>query len=60
SGIVAPIVTGRLIALTGSYEAPMIAILFILMSGIAAYVFLVRPKYAPRASEFAAAGTSRS
>ena len=53
SGIVAPIVTGRLIALTGSYEAPMIAILFILMSGIAAYVFLVRPKYAPRASEIA-------
>jgi MFS family permease len=49
SGIVAPIVTGRLIAMTGSYEAPMQAILVILASGIAAYVFLVRPKYAPGA-----------
>jgi MFS family permease len=51
SGIVAPIVTGRLIAMTGSYEAPMQAILVILASGIAAYVFLVRPKYAPRAAD---------
>ena len=51
SGIVAPIVTGRLIALTGCYEAPMIAILVILMTGIAAYIFLVRPKYAPQASQ---------
>ena len=55
SGIVAPIVTGRLIAMTGSYEAPMQAILVILACGIAAYVFLVRPKYAPRAVAKAAA-----
>jgi MFS transporter, ACS family, D-galactonate transporter len=48
SGIAAPIVTGRLIALTGSYEAPMQAILVILACGIAAYIFLVRPKYAPK------------
>ncbi|HYP09454.1 MAG TPA: MFS transporter [Bryobacteraceae bacterium] len=54
SGIVAPIVTGRLIAMTGSYEAPMQAILVILASGIAAYVFLVRPKYAPKAEKAAA------
>lgn len=48
SGIIAPVVTGRLIAMTGSYEAPMQAILVILAIGIAAYVFLVRPKYAPQ------------
>ncbi|MEJ7608125.1 MAG: MFS transporter [Bryobacteraceae bacterium] len=48
SGIVAPIVTGRLIAMTGSYEAPMQAIVIILAIGIAAYVFLVKKKYAPR------------
>jgi MFS family permease len=50
SGIVAPILTGRLIALTGSYEAPMQAILVLLAAGIAAYVFLVRPKYAPKST----------
>ena len=55
SGIVAPIVTGRLISWTGSYEAPMQAILFLLASGIAAYVFLVRPKYAPKIAVKAAA-----
>lgn len=55
SGIVAPIVTGRLIAMTGSYEAPMQAILVILACGIAAYVFLVRPKYAPKPAEATAA-----
>jgi MFS family permease len=49
SGIAAPIVTGRLIQMTGSYAAPMQAILVILATGIAAYVFLVRPKYAPKA-----------
>jgi MFS family permease len=54
SGIVAPIVTGRLIAMTGSYEAPMQAVLVILTCGIAAYVFLVRPKYAPKAAQAAA------
>ena len=53
SGIVAPIVTGRLIEMTGSYEAPMQAILVLLAFGIAAYVFLVRPKYAPQAAQAA-------
>jgi MFS transporter, ACS family, D-galactonate transporter len=55
SGIVAPIVTGRLIEMTGSYEAPMQAILVLLACGIAAYVFLVRPKYAPNAAKGVAA-----
>jgi hypothetical protein len=48
SGIVASMVTGRLISWTGGYEAPMLANLFVLASGIAAYIFLVRPKYAPK------------
>ena len=55
SGIVAPVVTGRLIAMTGSYEAPMQAILVILATGIAAYIFLVRPKYAPTAAKLVTA-----
>ena len=46
-GIVAPILTGWLKQTTGSYEAPMQAIWFFLILGIAAYVFLVREKYVP-------------
>ncbi|MBI3469786.1 MAG: MFS transporter [Candidatus Solibacter usitatus] len=46
-GIVAPILTGWLVERTGSYQAPMQAIWFFLLLGIAAYVFLVRKKYAP-------------
>lgn len=49
-GIVAPILTGWLKQSTGSYEAPMQAIWFFLVLGIAAYVFLVREKYAPARS----------
>lgn len=51
SGIVAPILTGRLVAWTGSYEAPMQAIALLLIAGIAAYLFLVRREFAPRAPE---------
>jgi MFS transporter, ACS family, D-galactonate transporter len=47
-GIVAPILTGWLIQVTGKYDAPMQAIWFFLVLGLAAYVFLVREKYAPR------------
>lgn len=49
-GIVAPILTGWLKQKTGSYEAPMQAIWFFLLLGVAAYVFLVREKYAPKES----------
>jgi len=52
-GIVAPLLTGWLVQSTGSYEAPMRAIWFFLLTGVAAYVFLVRRKYAPRAAELA-------
>jgi MFS family permease len=47
-GIVAPLLTGWLKQTTGSYEAPMQAIWFFLIIGIAAYVFLVREKYVPK------------
>lgn len=47
-GIVAPLLTGWLVYSTGSYEAPMKAIWVFLLTGVAAYVFLVRARYAPR------------
>ena len=47
-GIVAPILTGWLKQTTGKYDAPMQAIWFFLILGIAAYLFLVREEYAPR------------
>lgn len=47
-GIAAPLLTGWLKQTTGNYEAPMQAIWFFLLLGVAAYVFLVREKYAPR------------
>jgi MFS family permease len=50
AGIVAPILTGWLKQQTGSYQAPMRAIWFFLVVGVLAYVFLVREKYAPRAT----------
>lgn len=49
-GIVAPLLTGWLKQATGSYEAPMQAIWVFLIAGVAAYVTLVRRKYAPGAS----------
>jgi MFS transporter, ACS family, D-galactonate transporter len=47
-GIVAPLLTGWLVARTGSYEAPMLAIAVFLLLGIGSYLFLVREKYAPK------------
>ena len=46
-GIVAPILTGWLVQRTGGFDAPMKAIWFFLILGIAAYLLLVRQKYAP-------------
>ena len=48
AGIAAPILTGWLKQQTGSYEAPMQAIWFVLLIGLVSYIFLVREKYAPR------------
>ncbi len=47
SGIVAPLLTGWLKEVTGSYVAPMMAICVFLIMGVAAYMFMVRAKYAP-------------
>ena len=47
-GVVAPILTGWLVQRTGSYEAPMQAIWIFLLLGVAAYLLLVRERYAPR------------
>ena len=49
-GIVAPMLTAYLLTQTGSYTAPMYSILFFLVLGISAYVFLVKREYAPKAS----------
>ena len=46
SGIVAPIVTGRLLDATGSYNAPMLFLLGVLITGVSSYIVLVRKKYA--------------
>ena len=51
SGVVAPAVTGFLIQYTGSYTAPMRAILVVLVAGIAGYVVLVRARFAPHSVE---------
>ncbi len=47
AGIAAPALTGWLVQTTGSYDAPMRAILFMLLLGVAAYTLVVREKYAP-------------
>jgi MFS family permease len=46
-GIVAPLLTGWLKQWTGSYRAPMAVNFFVLLLGIASYLFLVRPRNAP-------------
>ena len=49
-GIVAPLLTGWLKQVTGSYVAPMVLICVLLVIGILAYTFLVTPRFAPRKS----------
>lgn len=49
AGIVAPILTGWLLQRTGSYEAPMAAIVVAMIAGVLSYVFLVKEEYAPKA-----------
>jgi ACS family D-galactonate transporter-like MFS transporter len=46
-GIVAPLLTGWLKEITGSYDAPIFAIGIFLIFGVAAYSALVRERYAP-------------
>jgi MFS family permease len=47
-GVVAPLVTGWLKQASGGYQAPMQAIWIVLVMGIAAFLFLVRPAYLPQ------------
>jgi sugar phosphate permease len=47
AGIVAPILTGWLLQKTGTYEAPMMAIMVVLVVGVFCYLFMIREKYAP-------------
>lgn len=58
SGIVAPIITGWLVSVTGSFEAPMKFITGLLLAGILAYIFLVKPKYAPSVRAAVPAGVT--
>lgn len=51
AGIIAPTLTGYLIDLTGSFDAPIKAVGILLGIGIFGYMFLVREKYAPVHSE---------
>jgi ACS family D-galactonate transporter-like MFS transporter len=51
AGIAAPILTGWLLQKTGSYEAPMMTILVVLIIGVLSYLFMIREKYAPKAVE---------
>jgi MFS family permease len=46
-GVVAPIITGWLVEKTGTFTAPLEAVLAALVVGVAAYLFLVRERYAP-------------
>jgi MFS-type transporter involved in bile tolerance (Atg22 family) len=61
SGIVAPILTGRLVEMTGSYQAPMQAVAVLLAAGVLSYAFLVKKSLAPQAPPQAvnAAGIAR-
>jgi MFS transporter, ACS family, D-galactonate transporter len=48
AGIAAPWITGILVQRTGSFNAPLIAVGFWLVVGIACYLFLVRERHALR------------
>jgi MFS family permease len=47
AGICAPWITGTLIQKTGSYNAPLLAIVVWLVLGVSAYIFWVKREYAP-------------
>ena len=59
AGIVAPIITGWLKQITGSYTAPMQTIWVFLIIGVAAYLFLARESSPGYPSSFAIASAAR-
>jgi MFS transporter, ACS family, D-galactonate transporter len=50
AGIVAPILSGWLLEKTGSYQAPMMAVLVALALGVVCYLFMIKEEYAPKVS----------
>jgi MFS transporter, ACS family, D-galactonate transporter len=50
AGIVGPILSGWLLQVTGSYEAPMMAIFFFLLVGGLSCALLLRPEWSPKVS----------
>jgi MFS family permease len=55
AGIVAPILSGWLLQVSGGYEAPMQVIFVFLIIGAVATLFLLQPKWAPKIRDAGAA-----
>lgn len=51
AGIIAPLFTGWLLQKTGTYTAPMVAILVVMVVGVFSYLFMIRAEYAPKVRE---------
>jgi MFS transporter, ACS family, D-galactonate transporter len=56
AGIVGPILSGWLLQVSGSYQAPMMAIFFFLLLGGLSTALLLRPEWSPKVSATPAAG----
>jgi MFS family permease len=54
AGIVAPLLTGWLLHVSGSYVAPMTLIFFFLLLGAATVLVMLRPEWAPKMPDAAA------
>ena len=54
AGIVAPLITGWLLHVSGSYVAPMTLIFFFLVLGAATVLVMLRPEWAPKIPDVAA------
>jgi ACS family D-galactonate transporter-like MFS transporter len=59
AGIVAPIITGWLLHVTGSYVAPMTLIFGFLLLGAATVLLMLRPEWAPRIADASAEAKPR-
>jgi MFS family permease len=56
AGIVAPLATGWLLHLTGSFVAPMALVFVLMIMGALTVILMLRPAWAPRAGDRAVAG----
>lgn len=50
AGIAAPVITGWLVEISGSYRSALVAVFFMLLMGVAAYLILVRERFRPVAT----------